>query len=401
MTEANFIKPRVRLFLSVDIVGSTAYKQKNTEQQFDGKIQKWLFPIATFYHKFEENFFAHWDNLKEKADNPNSGVSICFGPEPTLWKMLGDELIYTKIITNPIQIEYLFQAWRQTLREYRKIIRFSNEDGDEKDNGLDLKSCAWIAGFPYENAEVALAKRPQKTTQDDTDFGTQYTKKNFSLLKEYYSNSLKTPPQSSDVVLDFLGPSMDTGFRLGKFCSPLKTVISVDLAYTLLVLEKGKKSAKPVLGDKHISASVHYMGRKILKGVATNEPYPIFWLNEYNESYTTPIDKINNWFRDLEDQGKNPPGLNDIKFYLETTLGTPNVPYFCNENLEHDPDFAQIPPHHKEKIGHYRDTYKKLDLQNEVIIQNLEDQNKSGSELNQQQTDKILAKAPAPSSKGA
>jgi hypothetical protein len=73
---------------------------------------------------------------------------------------------------------------------------------------------------------------------------------------------------------DYVGPMIDAGFRLGKFASPQKLVVSVELAYLLL-------NAKDPYG--HIS----YQSREVLKGVHPKSGYPIYWIFCWREDGDT------------------------------------------------------------------------------------------------------------------
>ena len=71
---------------------------------------------------------------------------------------------------------------------------------------LDLKSTAWIAGFPVHNAEVAFRIEAGRATdssiiddEDDEVFS------NLALLDKYYSGD-------TSLTMDFIGPAIDTGF---------------------------------------------------------------------------------------------------------------------------------------------------------------------------------------------
>ena len=152
------------MFLSVDIVGSTAFKQSAA----DGKTGKgasaddesprsepWFEPIAQFYRGVERTFSKEWSICEEKANSINWPT----GPSPELWKSIGDEVIYTKHLTDHREVLSTLYAWVSTVRSYRKILRMQFKT-------LDLKSTAWIAGFPVHNAEVIF--RPSVIFADAT-----------------------------------------------------------------------------------------------------------------------------------------------------------------------------------------------------------------------------------------
>src|SRR5262249_50095825 len=102
------LEPRLRLFLSVDLVGSTAFKhQAAFDKTVEGKAQQtlgppWLSPIARFYRDFDRQFRSNWQSFRHNLES--TGAFEC-GPAPELWKTSGDELLYTKELNSP------FQAW--------------------------------------------------------------------------------------------------------------------------------------------------------------------------------------------------------------------------------------------------------------------------------------------------
>jgi hypothetical protein len=66
------------------------------------------------------------------------------------------------------------------------------------------------------------------------------------------------------VYVDFLGPDVDTGFRLAACGGRGQTIISSNLVHLLADLEDSG------------GIQFHYIGRKVLKGVYNGRPYPLF-----------------------------------------------------------------------------------------------------------------------------
>ena len=93
---------------------------------------------------------------------------------------------------------------------------------------LKLKGSAWTAEFPVGNAIVPL----------------------------------------NDGV-DYIGPSMDTGFRLSRVSTPRKFAVSAELAMLILGLPRSVSVEVPL----------HYDGRCQLKGVMEKEGYPFLWID--------------------------------------------------------------------------------------------------------------------------
>lgn len=196
----------LRLFLSVDMVDSTALKQEFRQR---GDVS-WIEVAHGFYTSFPSLFEAEIDRLSPPGDGsiPTS---------PGLWKALGDELIFVAEVLRMEDLPPILEAFRATIQRWN-VKRIS------------IKGAAWLAGFPVMNSAIM---------GDDAD------------------------------RLDYLGLSMDVGFRLGRHASPRRFVLAAELAYVLAVLES------PLMAD------LRYDGQEVLKGVLRNRPYPILSLDCY------------------------------------------------------------------------------------------------------------------------
>lgn len=202
---------KLLLFLSVDVIGSTAYKNKSSEI-----VQHWLETFLNFYKDFPVHLDKKFNKIKNQCEKK---IKVVFEKNPVLWKSLGDELIFKVALTDSEQLKYYIQAFQESVLEYHKIIN--------KEPALGLKATAWLAGFPVCNTELTF--------------------------------------ESDKKTKDYIGPSMDIGFRLGKFSSKRRFVISLDLAYML---------------SRYIGhPKIRYEGKRELKGVLDNKPYPVFWID--------------------------------------------------------------------------------------------------------------------------
>jgi hypothetical protein len=210
------------LFLSVDVVNSTAYKHDNTTDQ----VQPWLPFFVQFFNQFRGYFERHIRSESQLGQDPfrffrGQKVDI-----PRLWKMIGDEQVFTVKLTHYKQALLYVDAFRDAVREYEKEI-------DDKFD-LSLKATAWVAGFPVGNAKIVIKEDEGKR-------------------------------------VDYIGPLIDIGFRLAKFASPKKFVVSVDLALLLM--------------HDNSQLRFHYDGKVPLKGVLGDQGYPVIWvaIKEDNE----------------------------------------------------------------------------------------------------------------------
>lgn len=263
---------KLLLFLSADIVGSTAYKHNNRESQ--GRPQPWLQFFKDFYQEFPSCVRSY--SLKGQPHNATS---------PHVWKTAGDELLFVVEVGCHTQVLDYIYAFKQAMAEYAHGIK-------SKKLPLDIKGCAWVAGFPVINAEV----RP--------DGGSE----------------------------DYIGPLIDAGFRLAKYSSPRKFILSVEAA--LLALVAMENPAAPNL-------TFYFDGKEVLKGVLSERPYPVVWVDMLNGS--PPLEE------ELRGIDRKPAARAALKSFCEGYIedATPNLvmPYMrnCTHSL-----FSQMPDIHRQ-----------------------------------------------------
>lgn len=273
----------IRLFLSVDVEGSSALKNsrnhnkllriyKDTKKSVkelltDKLIQTdldldepegylpsvlrsfpkeqwdWASIIIERFHEFHILFVG---KLQEMGYSDPEVMARLH-----LWKLLGDELIYSFKIKKRKKLHLLVTAFLQVLREY-------DRDDVRGDFGIRLKGSGWVAGFPVRNRVVQLPAPKLYWKEDKPE-----TKEEEEDKPKYH---LHPYPKS-----DYLGPEMDTGFRIGKFAHPGFMVVSAELA--------------ELLGQVQLNEQLRarIVGWETLKGVWNEKPYPIIWVvpNKY------------------------------------------------------------------------------------------------------------------------
>ena len=198
----------LRLFLSVDIAGSTAYKAK-----FAGaKDVGWLRVFESFFQIFPIVLIGQ--------------VAVEFFDEETLptlrvWKVLGDEMIFTSEPASARDMVLLLRALFNAMARYE-----AQHFGELR---MQLKAAAWLARFPEPNIEIEIPEMSHGVT-----------------------------------YIDYLGPDIDLGFRICSFAQPSAIAVSVDLLEQLL-------SAEAVF-------DFYRGGDALLPGVNHDRPYPILWI---------------------------------------------------------------------------------------------------------------------------
>jgi hypothetical protein len=237
---------QLRLFLSVDILGSTALKGEANYQTISahlrmlekavGKDAPDNLPASALPSLDEYDWVAIQQNTfgDFHSDFSKSVQSEVTSPyEIFPWKALGDELIYS------IRLESRESAARFVTRFIASLRLI---DGRLASKGrIRLKGTAWIAGFPIRNRVVQI---PGPTL----------------FYKQGLEDVLFPYPKE-----DFWGPDMDIGFRLSRCTFPGMCVASAGLVE--LVAE----------AKSNDQVRFAHVGWEKLKGVWNERPYPVFW----------------------------------------------------------------------------------------------------------------------------
>lgn len=246
-----FLKPRLRLFLSADIVGSTALKQSPFSTKKVEQSKAWFNKIHGFYFEADQAFRREFNATRDRLKEP-----LLTGPPPVLWKTIGDEVVFVKELTDHRQLVETLRSWMAAVPAVRDFLKKGNQQ-------LDVKCTAWLAGFPLRNSEVAVQKGAALGDYGSGDAFVESGK----ILERLYGGD-----KTVDAVVDYIGPSIDVGFRLTGFCTSRKFIISVDVAHLLARASAGSSVKDPVF-------SIYFDGSEIMKGVIGGLRYPIFWLD--------------------------------------------------------------------------------------------------------------------------
>ena len=208
-----------RLFLSVDMVGSTLFKATAASRGSEG----WLETFRMFFTNFPLMLAGQlgFEFLDEDET-----------PAVDVWKVMGDEVIFTAEPSSAEEVTSILRVLLNTMR----LFEANNYDKLP----LRLKGTAWLAEFGTHNIELDI---PELSSDDAAPH------------------------------LDFIGPDLDLGFRLGKFARPASLALSLDLVEVLL-------------GAKNLSTiSLYLVGSEELKGVMFGRPYPVIWMHVADEGF--------------------------------------------------------------------------------------------------------------------
>jgi hypothetical protein len=270
-------RPRLKVFLSADIIGSTAYKQPLDILRDDPRTHgQWAGIIQGFYKTIKEDFAEHWQQASNRLllKHQDTAREYLLGPPPRFWKTIGDEVVFWKELTSSAQIWLTLACWNKTVASIRTYFE---KVADQPGTQLDVKSAAWMAGFPIRNkaiVDVSSSRAPIRMIS--------------GALTAYYDGN-------DTVDVDFIGPGIDVGFRITSHASARKLAISLDVAYALAMTHtemaklaedygllatdyfpEGTGSTSPHFYDR---LKVHYSGSEPLKGVLGGIRYPKFWIS--------------------------------------------------------------------------------------------------------------------------
>lgn len=231
-----FLRIDLFLFISFDLVGSTALKREKLS------TCEWVDVIKHFYSHFQKGFATE------------NGFST--------WKYIGDEILFYKRITSHSDIE---PAIRQAFRSMSDFeLELENGQYDEAAPLISVKSVAWLAPIQWLTSSLASGMA-----------------KNYAELRAHLQSDDqvigKLPEEGkSNEPFDFLGPNIDAGFRVAAFARRKQLVLSLALAYYLFARGACTNDLRIVAFEE-------------LKGIAKGKLYPIIWYNEKWDSIKSAL----------------------------------------------------------------------------------------------------------------
>jgi class 3 adenylate cyclase len=199
----------VVMFMSADVVGSTSYKVQAQRDRSD-----WLEAFASLFRELPLVFMGQVATaFIEHDDVPESGV----------WKVMGDEVILLALPTSVEMAEGLTAAFCNTVRQCDARISARWP--------LNLRGTCWAASVGQRNRRIEI---PEMFGGRD---GSPY--------------------------VDFLGPDVDTGFRLSAHSGHGEVIVSPNLLESLARQGDG-------------TLRFHHAGSATLKGVIQGQPFPLW-----------------------------------------------------------------------------------------------------------------------------
>lgn len=269
MTDNSIDKPEIYLFLSVDIINSTLlkYNPKNGSEN-----DNWYSLFTSFYKELPTTFSSFIQNSFKTF-----GLKEC--PKLQIWKYAGDEILFYVNIRLKNEIPAVICSFERTLQEWYD---------PENNKDVHIKGCAWTGQFPFIDRKIIFSEELDKS--------------------------------GANKRIDFIGPSIDCGFRLGKYANRNKIVLSVE------VVDICRQCSFQ-------SLNFYYIKSENLKGVLGSLEYPIFVMLVGNANKTLEEKHllsncqqsnlenfITDYYRNFPDKYKNK--VSRIGFDIESYLAS-------------------------------------------------------------------------------
>lgn len=266
---------RVRVFLSVDLVGSTAYKSKQADN-------RWINTFRKFYSGFLSKFRRNYVNYCEAHSECRSYARNF----PALWKTVGDEAIFTNKVESLFQLYAYVHSFDLALAQYKDDLKSNLETAD-----LDVKGNAWVASFPFPNQTIP---KPNFNSEEATD----------SLPDE--KDEIAADERPSDY--DFLGSGIDAGFRISGNSTAAFMTLSPVLACLLATANTNRAMKK-------FEFDFVFQGMNELKGVLNSASYPIVGLSTERDPSSRKLSSLSG-----ELTGANELDADTLVEFLETFI---------------------------------------------------------------------------------
>lgn len=292
-----------RIFLSADLTGSTKFKY-NVDAGAQEFVNKWEEVIVEFYSHFCKEF-PRQIGVRD--------VRLSKNLEP--WKVLGDEIIFSSKLDRFDDALTILDVFRDVLIGYRDRLSSTPD--------LGVKGAAWMIDIPVRNKKISA----------------------FSWLMPVADEAERARD------FDYIGQSMDAGFRLAAQSNPYRMAVSLELALIAAEAERRKGLRDLPWG---------YGGRVELKGVLGERfaSYPFVFLDTESKHVRPPFDLEEQGLHDAEERLNvrrqvTPADIIDLaKSFIKKHKAVLYMPYFegCDVFGEKPEKYTEWEFRQKEKI---------------------------------------------------
>ena len=194
------------MFLSVDLVGSTAFKARMGEtREGNDSNPKWVTQIRHFYREFPIFLSSRFN----KAISSIDGETTYKDCGPKAWKTIGDEILFCTRLHSLEHLAHCVSSFLRALEDYGAYL-------DSTGNQLDVKGAGWVAAFPAPNVTVEVLGGSSNRA-----------------IKELFDEDFELLADQSPDVFDFLGKEIDSGFRSARNAASDRLTASIELAWLL------------------------------------------------------------------------------------------------------------------------------------------------------------------------
>lgn len=246
LNQENELWPKQLIFISFDIKGSTRLKTSVYDAGLDSN--GWFAQFGIFLQGVASEYKKYLD-IAVITCKHMSGCSNCAdSAKIRAWKYIGDEVVLVGELTCKASPPLFANAIKMTANSIhtpeRNIInkRYVDENGAIQTGSTPVRvqSTAWVAGFPLEN----------------------------KLIKLPFANS--SDCKADCRIVDYLGTSIDLGFRLTDYASDDRIIISGSLAY--LITQSGENRD---IFPLYTGGLVHIPGVKYR--INKTDKHPLIW----------------------------------------------------------------------------------------------------------------------------
>lgn len=223
------------LFISFDLVNSTAFKSST----------------------------PHWPPLFNSFFDFCQIITRNYFPKCKTWKMIGDEILFYLPVEDS---EELIEAPAKVYSLLKKCTDHLEKECQKRDI-LSVKATLWSS----------VVRELRHSEFEDSG-----------------ANYLFKSQQGGELTLDFLGPDIDVGFRIGSFALHEKLVIGAQMACFISTTLQNR-------GETQALENLRIVSLEKLRGVWNGRHYPIVWYSEewhnrdtlfyYDEQFTSPLVK--------------------------------------------------------------------------------------------------------------
>jgi hypothetical protein len=313
-------EPHSLLFLSCDLVGSTQFKQSQSERATSSS-QTWQKVFLSFYREFPQKVGETAKMFEEENRTAGSSVGAT---SFQLWKPIGDELVFTVTVKSERDVAAAVRIWLAALNAYEK--------DSLSDSPLSTKGGAFIATFPGPDSYATIPLNPmmEASSADVAWLNEQ------ALSKKWNRNNY---------MYDYFGPSIDTGFRIYSACSQRFFSLSIEVAYCLAHCHSSQVQAERGIYE---SVDLAFIGNKAFKGVWNGREYPLFAVDRHHD------EEINAALRVVTDDRLDPAHVKAVAHACLSSNGWPSrlfLPEGNNQLVQATPESVLHPDETTTVIG--------------------------------------------------